>query len=200
MADKQLYPLTEKWEDWVSFRKLNRWPSYKTDGAKNKLRAFPVEVQDAAIEQSMDAHWMILKPKTEPSRGTRGEKIIAATRLNVDHDSLLYRYISQQIMRMYSLSMAFPPAAEFTTMTVVAFHDAMVKKKLTDEDVPRLQMAFDEHVLQSREFPKPYDIISRLPMKPTNIKRLENISPEQAEINKTKIRELAKLIGVRNVK
>lgn len=187
----QLSPL---WPEWIQFRKAQGWGAYKTDRSQKALQAFSTDIQTKAINVSMDNCWQGLFP--EKINNAPIDKIKAGVESAMENESDLYKYIARQFTRMRALAFSYPPAAELTEMSIAAFYDAMVKRKLTDEDIPRLRSAFDSYVQNETDWPKPADILRRLPVKVRTVPRLENFTPEQLEENKARIQQLIQQIGV----
>ena len=189
--------LTPLWADWIEFRKGQGWKAYKTDRSEKALQAFPIEAQDWAINNSMDKCYQGLFPenfKSATSDNSRGGKIKAGIQASVDKAAPLHAYVARQVFRLHVLSMSFAPDPAFTEATVQAFHDAMQKRGLTDskEDIDRLRSAFDQYVMEERDWPKPSDILRRLPPRLVTAPQLEHFSPEKKLEN---IKRLGKLIS-----
>lgn len=154
------------------------------------MRGYPVEVQDAAIDQSINSQYQGLFPADLVKVRTKGEKLIQGDKGAQETDSLLLRYVSKQILRFHALALSYGPPAELTEHTIQAFYDAMIKHKLTDEDVPRLRAAIDAYILHKSEWPKPAEVIAFMPRKTKALPKLEGRSEASDAENRKRLQDL----------
>ena len=85
---------------------------------------------------------------------------------------------------------------DLTEMSIAAFYDAMVKRKLGDEDIFRLRSAFDAYVMEETDWPKPADILRRLPPKIKTAPALPPISKGQRLENIKRLNKLISTMGI----
>jgi len=189
--NNQLSPL---WSEWLQFRKAQGWKSYATQRSQEALQAFSTDIQTKAINASMDNCWQGLFP--EKINNSNIDKIKSGVESAMENDSDLYKYIAVQFTRMRALAFSFPPAADLTEMSIAAFYDAMVKRKLGDEDIFRLRSDFDAYVMEETDWPKPADILRRLPPKIKTAPALPPISKGQRLENIKRLNKLISTMGI----